>query len=168
MLERMPKASNNTTTNAAASEPEMRIFEPLCAVFRRALKHEGLKYTPERARILDTVIGLDRAFDADELIAELRKAAARSGTRVSQATVYRPLKLLADSGIVQQVPVDADQAVYQLAYGQQPTALVVIASSGESQRVDVPELEVIAKRLCAQRGLVWHGQRFVIYAEPTP
>jgi len=146
----------------------MRIFEPLCAIFRRALKNEGLKYTPERARILDTVIRLDRAFHAEELIAELRKAAATHGIRVSKATVYRTLKLLADSGIVQQVPVDADQAVYQLAYGQQPTALIVMASSGQSQRVDVPELEAIAKRLCAQRGLLWHGQRLVIYAEPAP
>ena len=30
---------------------DIRIVEPLCAVFRRRLKTEGLKYTPERATV---------------------------------------------------------------------------------------------------------------------
>ena len=72
------------------------IIEPLCAVFRRSLKDVGLKYTPERAQILDTIIELDGLFEADQLLEEVKG----KGFRVSKATVYRTLKLLEDSGII--------------------------------------------------------------------
>ena len=45
--------------SAASSLDDIRIIEPLCAVFRRKLKSEGLKYTPERAQILDAIIRRD-------------------------------------------------------------------------------------------------------------
>ena len=48
-------------TNADTQAP-LDIIEPLCAVFRRALKEENLKYTPERAMILDTIIAFDGCF----------------------------------------------------------------------------------------------------------
>ena len=47
--------------------PDPEIVEPLCAVFRRKLKSEGLKYTPERAQVLDTIIRHDGLFEAEKL-----------------------------------------------------------------------------------------------------
>ena len=75
------------------------IFEPLCAVFRRRLKADGQKYTPERARVLDAVLRMDGAFEAEQLVEDLRD----SGYRVSKATIYRTIKLMQDAGIVQRV-----------------------------------------------------------------
>jgi Fe2+ or Zn2+ uptake regulation protein len=107
----------------AASGPD--IFEPLCAVFRRSLKREGLKYTPERARVLDVIVRgpwQDRGglFQVDALLDLLRReertarGAGRDGPerggperggaiRVSKATVYRTLRHMLDAGIVQRV-----------------------------------------------------------------
>ena len=76
--------------------PAPSIIEPLCAVFRRKIRSEGLKYTPERARVLDAIIELDRLFEADELLETLRGG----DHRVSKATVYRTIRLLQDAGIV--------------------------------------------------------------------
>src|ERR1700733_10537795 len=115
------------TTGQSNSLDDIRIVEPLCAVFRRKLKSEGLKYTPERAFILDAIIrrddtgGVESVFQADELLASMRKA----GFRVSKATIYRTIKLLAEAGIIQQVLFDAETAHYQLAYGRSSSGLLV-------------------------------------------
>jgi Fur family ferric uptake transcriptional regulator len=149
-----------------SSEPEIRISEPICAVFRRQLRHEGLKYTPERARILDVVLGMHGPFVTDRLIAVLKERAGAGAieARVSKATVYRTIKLLQDAGIIQQVLFNADVAHYQLAYGEQPVGVLVNTDTNEITQFDAPELIEIARRQCAQRGLVLHGQRLVVYA----
>ena len=135
-------------------------FDPLCSVFRRALKNEGLKYTPERAQILDTIIRLDGIFEAESLQDELR----RGGHRVSKATVYRTLKLLEDAGIIQRVLFDPEQSHYQLAYGQRSDAVLIRTDTGEPEAVAIPELSDLVERLCSARGLRIEGVRLQIFA----
>jgi Fur family ferric uptake transcriptional regulator len=139
---------------------ELEIIEPLCAVFRRKLKSEGLKYTPERARILDAIIQMDDVFEADQLIERMKKAAFR----VSKATIYRTIKLLAEAGIIQQVLFDAEQSHYQLAYGRRASGLLVRVDTRAIVPVDVPELVELRDRICRERGLEPKGHRLVIYA----
>lgn len=141
-------------------EAELRILEPLCAVFRRALSAAKLKYTPERALILDTVMRMPEPFQAEELIDRLRRA----GSPGSKATVYRTIKLLAEAGIIQQVLLDAEQAHYVLAYGRGSSAVLVRAGSREVELVDLPEVAAVCARVCAARGLEAQGHRLVIYA----
>jgi len=140
--------------------PELSIIEPLCSVFRRQLKSEGLKYTPERARILDAVIALDRPFEADELLDELRT----TDHRVSKATVYRTLKLLEDAAIIQRVLFDRDQSRFQLVYGQSSNTLLVRSDTGDVEAIEIPELLAIRDRICRERGLTPEGHRFQIVA----
>ncbi len=136
------------------------ITEPLCAVFRRHLKDLGQKYTPERAQVLDTLIQLDDIFEAEDL----QKALAEQGRRVSKATIYRTLKLLLESGIIQKVLYDSDQAHYQLAYGRRPRDLVIRLDTKEAIPIEVPELEALRERLCEELGLRCAGHRLQIYA----
>lgn len=138
----------------------IRIHEPLCAVFRRRLKAEGQKYTPERAQILDAIIKLDDVFEAEQLRDELKQ----SGFRVSKATVYRTLKLLQDAGIIQQVLLDAEQARYQLIYGQTPRDLLIRVDTNDVISIDAPELTEMCERICAEHGLALQGRRFHIFA----
>lgn len=140
--------------------PIIEIAEPLCAVFRRHLKKEGQKYTPERAQILDAIIQLDDMFEAERLL-ELLKG---SGFRVSKATIYRTIKLLQDAGIIQQVLVDAEHAHYQLAYGRRPRDLLVRVDTGEMITIEIPELIEIRERICRAMGVSAQGHRLQIYA----
>ncbi|MEM1423146.1 MAG: transcriptional repressor [Planctomycetota bacterium] len=135
-------------------------LRPLCAVFRRHLKELGQKYTPERAKILDTLIEMDNVFQADELLSSMQE----SGYRVSKATIYRTIKLLQDAGIIQQVLVDADQAHYVLAYGRQPRDLLVNADTGEITTIEIPELARLRDKVCELNGVKAQGHRLIVYA----
>ena len=156
----------NLPPTSSLSLDGIRIIEPLCAVFRRKLKSEGLKYTPERAQILDAIIRRDDAggvgalFQADELLASMRGA----GFRVSKATIYRTIKLLAEAGIIQQVLFDAETAHYQLAYGRSSSGLLVNVDTREIIPIELPELVALREKVCRERGLAAEGHRVVIYA----
>lgn len=156
-LPRRDQASSASAT--LSTDPE--IVEPLCAVFRRKLRSEGLKYTPERAQVLDTIIRHEGLFEADQLQAALRNA----GFRVSKATVYRTIKLLQDSGIIQRVLSDDEQSYYQLVYGQRPHDLVIRVDTRQVLTVEIPELLAIRDRICAARGLVAVGHKLHVFAK---
>jgi len=136
------------------------IFEPLCAVFRRRLKADGQKYTPERARVLDAVIRMDGPFEAEALVEDLRQ----SGYRVSKATVYRTIKLMQDAGIVQRVLGGDDVPRFQLIYGTRPDDSITRVDTDEVISIDIPELIAIRDRICAELGLTATSHRFQIFA----
>lgn len=138
----------------------LEIIEPLCAVFRRKLKAEGLKYTPERARILDAIVGHDGLFEAEDLLAAVKA----TGARVSKATIYRTIRLLQDAGIIQRVIFDEDQAHYQLVYGRTPQDLLIRLDTRGVETIDVPEILALRDRLCRERGLMPQGHRLHIFA----
>src|SRR3954469_7654353 len=140
----MPAERAANPISANGQEP-IEIIEPLCAVFRRKLKAEGLKYTPERAQVLDTVMGFGGLFEADRVLEKVR----RSGFRVSKATVYRTIKLLQEAGIIQRALFDQEQTHYQLVYGKTPQDVVVRVDTGEAIAVNVPEMARLRDAVCA-------------------
>lgn len=140
--------------------PDLEIVEPLCSVFRRKLKAEGLKYTPERAQILDSVIRIDGVFEVEGLIDTLRKGPLR----VSKATVYRTVRLLQEAGIIQRVLFDQEQSHYQLVYGRKPSDLVIRMDTRQIIPIDVPELVAIRDAICKRLNLEPKGHRFQIFA----
>lgn len=148
----------------AATEHDLHIIEPICAVFRRRLRDEGLKYTAERARILDAVIRQSSIFVPEGLLADLR----RDHARVSKATVYRTLRLLQDAGIIQRIPSDDDQAHYLFAYGHSSTDLVIRLDTTAAIPIHVPQLAALRDDLCRSLGLQPIGHRLYIYAAAQP
>jgi len=144
----------------ARTRAEDEALAPLCAVFRRRLRAEGLKYTPERAHILDAIIGMEGLFEAEQLLEAMRS----TNDRVSKATIYRTIKLLQDAGIIQRVLIDGDNAYYQLVYGTRPHDLLIRVDTGEIEAIELPELMEIRDRICRERGLSPEGHRFQIYA----
>ena len=141
-------------------EPELAIVEPLCAVFRRKLKADGLKYTPERAQVLDTVVRFDGLFEAEGVLRQVKL----SNVRVSKATVYRTIKLLQEAGIIQRVLFDAEQAHYQLVYGRTPQDLIIRLDTGALVPIDLPELIALREAVCRAHGLTAKGHRLHIFA----
>lgn len=145
---------------AETSKRTPEIIEPLCAVFRRKLKSEGLKYTPERAQILEIIVRQDGLFEADTILAALK----RGSFRVSKATMYRTIRLLQDAGIIQRVMLDPEQSHFQLVYGRRPNDLLIRVDSREAISIEIPELITLRDRVCAKYGLTAVGHRFQVFA----
>jgi len=133
---------------------------PLCAIFRRYLRTQNLKYTPERADILDAIIECDDVFEVDQLLMETR----RRGHHVSKATIYRTVKLLQDAGIITQALFDSKQAHYQLIYGKAARDYIVCMKTGEYIEFSDEELVALRNRICEKHGWDPVGHRFQIYA----
>jgi Fur family ferric uptake transcriptional regulator len=140
--------------------PAIPVFVPLCAVFRRFLKSRDLKYTQKHADVLDAIIARDGAFEAEELLLDLR---AR-GHDVSKATVYRTIRLLLDAGIITQSLFDAKQSHYELLYGREPRDVMVCMKSGRRVEFRSKELTELRNRICAELGWKPVGHRFQIFA----
>lgn len=149
----MQMTKDAPTTN---KEP---MIQPICAIFRRFLKGQGLKFTPERARILDSVLSKPGVFEADELLFEMRQA----GRRVSKATIYRTLKHLQEAKIITEVLIDAKQSHFQLSIGRDPKGYLVCVQTHQIIEVPAPELIEIRDRVCREHGFEPVCHRFVIY-----
>lgn len=151
-LSSSPMSSSLSDTAAAMA--------PLCSVFRRYLKSLNLKYTPERADVLDAIIERDGVFEAEELLLDMRQR----GYRVSKATIYRTIKLLQEAGIITQALFDSRQAHYQLIYGKAPRDYLVCVKTGEHVEFSDPELIAIRERVARLHGWEAVGHRFQVYA----
>jgi len=132
---------------------------PLCSVFRRFLKRKGLKFTSERARILEAVLSKRGVFGPEELLDELR----HGPEHVSKATIYRTIKHLQESGIITQVLLDAKQAHYRLSIGREAAGHLVCIETNRIIDFTTPELTELTNRICKQYGFDPVSYRFVIY-----
>ncbi len=140
--------------------PAIAAFVPLCAVFRRFLKSRDLKYTQERADVLDAIIARDGAFEAEDLLLDL----SARGHDVSKATVYRTIRLLLDAGIITQSLFDAKQSHYELIYGREPRDFMVCMKTGRRIEFRSNELTELRNRICTELGWKPVGHRFQIFA----
>ena len=147
--------------NSGGSGPSTPVIVlPMCAIFRRFLKERGLKFTTERAVILDVVLAKDGVFEVEELVDEMRQ----SEHRVSKATVYRTIKHLVEAGIIEQILTESRQAHYQLAYGREHTDHIMDVQTEAMIEFHSPELIALRDRICREHGLDPVGHRLLIYA----
>lgn len=144
---------------AQPAMPEDGIVLPMCSIFRRFLKGQGLKFTSERAKILDAVLGKDALFEAEQLVFEMRG----SGQRVSKATVYRTIKHLVDAGIIREVPLDSKIAHYQVVHGSKPVDYLINVDTDQIVEFTEPTILELRDRICREHGLVPVGHRFLVY-----
>jgi len=150
---------NAGMSQASTSRIEDPAFVPACAIFRRFLKRQGLKFTTERALILDAVLGKQGVFEAEELLDEMRAA----GHRVSKATIYRTLHHLLDARIIDEVLIDSRQAHYELSFGREPKGHLVCVETNKVVEFPIPELQAAVDRVCEEHGYDPVSFRFVVY-----
>ena len=68
----------------------------------------GLKPTHQRVRVAEILMSAPTHMTAEQILAAIR----RGGERVSKATVYNTLKVLAQRGLVRQIHLDPERSVY--------------------------------------------------------
>ena len=146
-------------SKAPAASTDDQLIMPMCAIFRRFLKRQGLKFTTERALILDAVLSKPGVFEADELLQEMRTA----NHRVSKATIYRTLKHLLEAKIISEVLIDSRQAHYRLSFGKEPMGHLVCVETNKIIEFSAAELTKLRNKLCKEHGYEPVSHRFVIY-----
>lgn len=68
----------------------------------------GLKPTYQRVRVAEILMAAPTHMTAEQILAAIRQG----GERVSKATVYNTLKVLAQRGLVRQIHLDPERSVY--------------------------------------------------------
>jgi len=153
----MAHASRRNHTSDAGgppvpTEPEAHAASlavaPLCSLFRRHLRALGLKYTPERAGVLDAVIERDQPFEVEELLADF----AAQDVAISKATIYRTIKLLQEAGLIIPLVRDGRQTHYQLVHGQMTRDVLVCMRSGRIIEFEDQALSDAARRIAEAFG----------------
>jgi Fur family ferric uptake transcriptional regulator len=143
----------------AAGQRTSLPYEPVCAIFRRYLHGQKLKFTPERAMILDAVLRKTALFEAEQLAIDLRQL----GHRVSRATVYRTLAHLQDAGILKQVFFDNKQSYYEVIAGRQPYDYLICVATGRVIELVSEKLRKLCEEICRQHGYDLLSHQFHIF-----
>src|SRR5690242_14529265 len=123
-------------------------YEPVCAIFRRYLHEQKLKFTPERAMMLDAVLRKEGLFEPEQLVDDLK----RLGHRVSRATVYRTLSHLQDAGILKQVFFDNRQSYYEVIAGRQTYDYLICVATGRVIEFSSEKLRKLRDEICREHG----------------
>jgi Fur family transcriptional regulator, ferric uptake regulator len=134
-------------------------YEPVCAIFRRYLHGQKLKFTPERAMILDAVLRRAGLFEADQLAMDLRQL----GHRVSRATAYRTLAHLQDAGILKQVFFDNKQSYYEVIAGRQAYDYLICVTTGKVIEFSSEKLKKLRDEICRQHGFDPLSHQFHVF-----
>lgn len=82
--------------------------------FAEFLQTRGKRITKQRRAIVDHVVSRHEHFDAEQLLADLRKTP--EGAAASRPTVYRTLAEMVDAGLLNKMVLDG-RAVYEHDYG---------------------------------------------------
>lgn len=135
-------------------------YEPICAMFRRYLHGQKLKFTPERAMILDAVLRRSGLFEAERLVADLKQI----GHAVSRATAYRTLAHLQDAGILKQVFFDNKQSYYEVIAGRQAYDYLVCVATGKVVEFSSEKLRRLRDEICSEHGYSPLSHQFQIFA----
>jgi Fur family transcriptional regulator, ferric uptake regulator len=142
----------------SASKP-VAPFEPVCAIFRRYLRGQKLKFTPERAMILDGALRHEGLFSADMLVEELKSI----NHRVSRATVYRTLTHLHDAGILKQVFFDNKQSYFEVIVGGKANDYLICVETGRVIEFSSERLRQLRDEICREHGFDAVSHQFHIF-----
>ena len=115
-------------------------------LFERFIAARGLKSTRQRSLILETFFGLEGHLSVEELWEHVRKV----DSRVSVATVYRTMKLLAESGLASVQNFGDGHTRYEAAVGRMHHDHLICTSCEqivEFENVEIERLqELVAKK----------------------
>ena len=144
---------------SASRREEALPYEPVCAIFRRYLHGRKLKFTPERAMILDAVLRKEGLFQAEQLVSDLHGL----GHRVSRATAYRTLAHLQDAGILKQVFFDNKQSYYEVIAGRQTNDYLICVATGKVIEFNSDKVRRLCEEIRREHGFEPLSHQLHIY-----
>ncbi|GHV55151.1 transcriptional repressor [Deltaproteobacteria bacterium] len=119
----------------------------------------GLKLTPQRRLIVDVFLRIDGHISTEELYDKAREVDASIG----QATVYRSLKLLCESGLAKEVYFGEGLARYEnTCAGHHHDHLICIACGKQVEFMD-EEIENLQEKLAEKKGFLLTSHHMYLY-----
>ncbi|MDQ7831067.1 MAG: Fur family transcriptional regulator [Desulfovibrionaceae bacterium] len=132
--------------------------DPL-AVFSDFVAKKRLKMTPQRRHILDVFLASEGHLTAEELYRKVKEA----NPFIGQATVYRTVKLLADSGLAKGVEFGDGVVRYEVKYGQTHHDHLICERCGRNVEVVDADIEKLQEEVAARHGFVLTGHKLYLY-----
>lgn len=128
-------------------------------VFASYLGDQNLKMTPQRRLILDTFIKQDAHLSSEELYAKVK----RRDKSIGQATVYRTLKLLNESGLIE--PLDFADGVtrYEMSYGETHHDHLICEKCGKNIEIFDDTIEHRQEQLAEEHGFSLLRHKMYLY-----
>src|SRR5215212_7675832 len=158
-MTRGPHILPNLPRTSSATQRQTAPYEPVCAIFRRYLHEQKLKFTPERAMMLDAVLRKEGLFEPEQLVTDLKQL----GHRVSRATVYRTLSHLQDAGILKQVFFDNRQSYYEVIAGCAANDHLICVATGRVIEFSSERLKKLRDEICREQGWECVSYQFYIF-----
>lgn len=128
-------------------------------VFFDYLAKHKLKMTPQRTLILDVFLQ-DHGHPAPE---ELYRKVKDVDPSVGQATVYRTLKLLSESGLAKEIHFGDGVTRYEHKYGHEHHDHLICEKCGRNIEVLDERIETLQELLAENHGFVLTSHRMYLY-----
>jgi Fur family ferric uptake transcriptional regulator len=129
------------------------------AVLGAYLARRGLKHSRQRERIAEIFFGLRGHVSVEELLEHAR----REDERVSQATVYRTMKLLAEGGLATAREFGDGQTRYEVAAGRAHHDHLICTHCGEIVEFVNEQIESFQAAVARRHGFEVERHRLELY-----
>mgnify|MGYP001139923128 FL=1 len=129
------------------------------ASFQAYLKNKRLKATPQRRLVLDVFLSSHGHLSTEELYEQVKTI----DPSVGQTTVYRTMKLLADSSIAREVHFGDGVARYEKMCGASHHDHLICESCGRNIEVVDSDIERLQEQLAVRHGFVLTSHRMYLY-----
>jgi Fur family ferric uptake transcriptional regulator len=145
---------------AGAGEPPRELDrETLRARLEAYMAEKGLRSTDQRRLIIDTVFDSPSHLTVDELLETVR----RVDSRVGYATVYRTMKMLAESGVVEESLFGDGFTRYELSDDESHHDHIICLDCGTIQEFEEPLIEELQDRVAQRFGFVVETHKHELY-----
>ena len=139
---------------------ELRERKKLRAELESVMGRRGLRSTTQRRLILDRLFEIGEHFTADDLIADVRQA----DSTVGSATVYRTLRMLVESGLLQEHHfADHEGTRFELHVGDKHHDHIICMNCGKIREFEEPLIEQLQERVAEQLGFTLESHTHQLY-----
>lgn len=133
--------------------------EELDRVLDRYMAERGLKSTRQRSMIVDVFFGMHGHLSVEEVWARIRQ----DDPRVSVATVYRTMKLLAESGLAHAQNFGDGQTRYEAAVGREHHDHLICTRCGTIIEFENDQIERMQDAVARRHGFKVSSHKMELY-----
>lgn len=116
--------------------------------FLDVLRKNGHRVTSERVHLFREVYTQHQHIDAEALLRSMKE----QGLKISRATLYRNLDLMAEFGFVRKYRLGGNRFLYEHVHAGQRHDHIVCTVCGRVAEFKSPAIEAMQRQICAAHG----------------